>query len=162
VEVPAHRDQPAQTWVMTEAWWAATTRSPGLGSMTAYVRHALRPIMAGIRQGYRVRAAAWEQQRQHARNLAAPSAENANAPLVLRALGGRIDWVGALDKIQKELTILAFGPALVLGTVVLWVYAPFRSIPIEPIQNLAALKSADNFLTRWFGELPDITVDPIQ
>jgi hypothetical protein len=162
VEVPAHREHPAQTWVMTEAWWAATTRAPGLGSMTAYVRHALRPIMAGIRQGYSVRAAAWEQQREHARNLAAPSAENANAPLVLRAVGGRLDWVGALDKIQKELTILAFGPALVLGTVVLWIYAPFRSIPIEPIQNLAALKSADNFLTRWFGELPDITVDPIQ
>jgi hypothetical protein len=42
------------------------------------------------------------------------------------------------------------------------VYAPFRSIPIGAIQNMAALKSADNFLTRWFGELPDIISDPIQ
>jgi hypothetical protein len=45
---------------------------------------------------------------------------------------------------------------------VLWAYAPFRAIPIQPIKNMAALKSADTFLTRWFGELPDITRDPIQ
>ncbi len=41
-------------------------------------------------------------------------------------------------------------------------YAPFRAIPIAPIQNMAALKTADNFLTRWFGELPDIISDPVQ
>lgn len=162
LEVPALDSYPAQTWVMTEAWWAATTRSPGLGSMTKYVRHALRPIMAGIRQGYAIRTAAWEQQRATAIGLATTADGYANGPLVLAALRRRLDWVNLLDRIQKELTVLAFGPALVLGTVVLWVYAPFRSIPIQPIQNLAALKSADNFLTRWFGELPDITVDPIQ
>jgi hypothetical protein len=36
------------------------------------------------------------------------------------------------------------------------------TIPIAPIQNMAALKTADNFLTRWFGELPDIINDPVQ
>jgi hypothetical protein len=160
--VPEHDGHSAQAWVLTEAWWAATTRSPGLGSMTSYVRHALRPIMTGIRTGYTVRAAAWEEQRSTAIGLAAPAQDNQNGPLILAALRRRFDWVNMLDRIQKELTILAFGPALALGTAVLWIYAPFRSIPIQPLQNLAALKSADNLLTRWFGELPDITVDPIQ
>jgi hypothetical protein len=162
VDVPAHDGHDAQTWVMTEAWWAATTRSPGLGSMTAYVRHALRPIMAGIHEGYDLRAAAWQQRRTEARGYAAGNEGYANAPLVLGNLQGRVDWVGALDRIQKELTVLAFGPALVLGQIVLWLYAPLRAIPIKQVQNLAALKSADNMLVHWFGELPDITIDPIQ
>lgn len=85
--VPEHDGHSAQTWVMTEAWWAATTRSPGLGSMTSYVRHALRPIMAGIRDGYEVRAAAWEEQRATAMGLAAPAKDNQNGPLILATLG---------------------------------------------------------------------------
>jgi hypothetical protein len=48
------------------------------------------------------------------------------------------------------------------GALGLLAYAPFRAIPIAPIQNMAALKTADNFLTRWFGELPDIIDDPVQ
>jgi hypothetical protein len=76
--------------------------------------------------------------------------------------GRRTDWVDVLDRIQKELTILAFGPALALGRLALLVYAPFRAIPIAAIRTMAALKTADNFLTRWFGELPDIISDPVQ
>jgi hypothetical protein len=163
LEVPAYEGHPAQSWVLTEAWWAATTRPPGLGSMTTYVRRGLRPIMAGIRKSYDARAASWAKQRNDARAFARESPDSyLPGPLVLDATGDRIDWVNVLDRIQKELTILAFGPALVVGSVVLWLYAPFRAIPIQPIRNLAALKSADNFLTRWFGELPDITRDPIQ
>ncbi|MGD0247474.1 MAG: hypothetical protein ABSB75_00310 [Candidatus Limnocylindrales bacterium] len=163
LDVPAWDGHVAQTWVLTEAWWAATTRSPGLGSMTTYVRHGLRPIMAGIRQSYDARAASWTKERNDARAYARKSPDSyLPGPLVLGAMGGRIDWVNVLDRIQKELTILAFGPALVIGSIVLWAYAPFRAIPIQPIKNMAALKSADNFLTRWFGELPDITRDPIQ
>lgn len=163
VEVPKYEDHPAQSWVMTEAWWAATTRSPGLGSMTTYVRRALPGIMAGIRQGYRTRADAWVRRRGEARSFAKGSDAYQHSRLVLKAVPGRrSDWVDILDRIQKELTILAFGPALILGRLVLLVYAPFRAIPIQPIQNLAALKTADNFLTRWFGELPDIINDPVQ
>jgi hypothetical protein len=163
VEVPEYDGHPAQAWVMTEAWWAATTRSPGLGSMTAYVRCALPGIMSGIRQSYQQRSNQWAKKRGEARAFAKTSDGYAHSRLVLNAVPGRrADWIDVLDRIQKELTILAFGPALILGRLVLLAYAPFRAIPIATIQNMAALKSADNFLTRWFGELPDIISDPIQ
>ena len=163
VDVPEFDGHPAQSWVLTEAWWAATTRSPGLGSMTGYVRHALPGIMAGIRESYRQRADSWARRRGESRAFAKGSNGYQYGPLVLSAVPGRrSDWVDVLDRIQKELTILAFGPALVLGRLALLAYAPFRAIPIAPIQNMAALKTADNFLTRWFGELPDIISDPVQ
>lgn len=38
---------------MTEAWWAATTLSPGLGSMTSYVRHALPGDLSKLRPNLR-------------------------------------------------------------------------------------------------------------
>ena len=161
--VPEYDGHAAQSWVMTEAWWAATTRSPGLGSMTAYVRHALPGIMDGIRESYRQRADLWAARRLQARAYATNTNDYTHSGLVLGAVSARrTDWIDILDRIQKELTILAFGPALVIGRIVLLAYAPFRSIPIGAIQNVAALKSADNFLTRWFGELPDIISDPVQ
>jgi hypothetical protein len=161
--VPEYEGHPAQTWVLTEAWWAATTRSPGLGSMTGYVRHALPGIIAGIRASYRQRAELWAKRRAASLASARESNGYQHAGLVLGAVPGRgTDWVDVLDRIQKELTILAFGPALVMGRLALLAYAPFRAIPIAALQNMAALKTADNFLTRWFGELPDITTDPVQ
>jgi hypothetical protein len=167
LEIPEYAGHPAQAWVMTEAWWAATTRSPGLGSMTRYVRNALRPIMRAIRQSYQGRVDAWAVQRRQARDTAVAwdteERRYQHHDLVLGAVSKRrTDWVDVLDRTQKELTILAFGPALVIGRVVLWIYAPFRAIPISAIQNMAALKYADNVLTRWFGELPDIISDPVQ
>ena len=163
VDVPEYAGHRAETWVMTEAWWAATTRSPGLGSMTTYVRKALPGIMNGIRQSYQLRAASWARRRGQARTFAKTADAYEHGQLVLGAVPGRrTDWIDVLDRIQKELTILAFGPALVLGRIVLTIYAPFRAIPIKSIQDIAALRTADNFLTDWFGELPDIIDDPVQ
>jgi hypothetical protein len=163
LDVPAYDGHPAQSWVMTEAWWAATTLAPGLGSMTAYVSRALPGIMAGIRHSYRLRSEAWAARRSEARSFASGPAEYDHSKLVLGAVPARRrDWIDLLDRIQKELTILAFGPALVLGRIALLLYAPFRAIPIKQLQDFAALKTADNFLTRWFGELPDIIDDPVQ
>ncbi len=163
LDIPAYAGHPAQTWVTTEAWWAATTLAPGLGSMTAYVSRALPGIMAGIRQSYRVHAEAWAARRLAARAYASATPDYDQGKLVLAAVSARQhDWIDLLDRIQKELTILAFGPALVLGRIALLVYAPFRAIPIKPLQDFAAFKTADNVLTRWFGELPDIIDDPIQ
>jgi hypothetical protein len=162
LDVPEHEGHPAQTWVMTEAWWAATTRSPGLGSMTRYVSHAMGPIMAGIKAAYRLRIDARIETKSAVRSLAATDGY-AHRDLVMSAVPERRrDWIDALDWVQQELTILAFPPALVVGRVALALYAPFRAIPIQKLQQMAALKTADNWLTRWFGELPDITEDPIQ
>jgi hypothetical protein len=163
LDIPEYDGHPAQSWVLTEAWWAATTRAPGLGSMTAYVRKALPGIIGGIRRSYRLRSDSWAERRGLARDFAGASKDYEHSGLVMRSVQHRSrDWVDLLDRIQKELTILAFGPALILGRLVLMAYAPFRAIPIGAIQNVAALKTADNFLTRWFGELPDIINDPVQ
>jgi hypothetical protein len=162
LDVPSHEGHPAASWVMTEAWWAATTRSPGLGSMTRYVSHAMGPIMAGIKSAYRLRIESRTDTRTAARNLAATDGYP-HRELVMGAVPERRrDWIDVLDWIQQELTILAFPPALVVGRLGLAVYAPFRSIPIQKLQQIAMLKTADNWLTHWFGELPDITEDPIQ
>ena len=163
LDVPEYEGHPAQKWVVTEAWWAARTRAPSLGYMTTYVFHALRRIMAGIRNSYRVRRELWAKRRGDTIDYARNSAGYQHSALVLGTVGShRSDWIDVLDWIQKELTILAFGPALILGQVALAAYAPFRAIPIATLQNAAALKSVDNFLTRWFGELPDISRDPVQ
>jgi hypothetical protein len=163
LDVPEYDGHPAQRWVMTEAWWAATTRAPGLGSMTTYVRRALPGIMNGIRKSYQLRVDAWAKRSAAARSFAHASGTYQHSGLVLQAVPSpHRDWIDVLDRIQKELTILAFGPALILGQLGLLVYAPFRAIPIQAVKNLAALTAADNFLTRWFGELPDIISDPVQ
>ncbi|MFI5258393.1 MAG: hypothetical protein ACHQ01_02105 [Candidatus Limnocylindrales bacterium] len=163
VEVPEYDGHPAQSWVMTEAWWAATTRAPGLSSMTSYMRRALPGIIGGIRQSYSLRAASWEQRRTQSRAFATAANGYVHSQLLLAAVPGRQrDWIDMLDRAQRELTILALGPALILGRLILLAYAPFRAIPIKPLQNMAALRSADNVLTRWLGELPDIINDPIQ
>lgn len=37
VAIPAAADHPAQTWVMTEAWWAAQVRAPAIGEMASWL-----------------------------------------------------------------------------------------------------------------------------
>ena len=69
LDVPEYDGHPAQSWVMTEAWWAATTRSPGSGSMTAYVRHALPGSWPASGESYRLRAEAWAQRRDERHRL---------------------------------------------------------------------------------------------
>ena len=162
LDVPEWQGHHAQRWVMTEAWWAATTRPPGLGYMTDYVFDALGPIMTGIRQSYSKRKGALAQRRSRALEFAGERDDD-DSRLVRRAVRQRrFDWIDILDRAQKELTILAFGPALIIGRIALAAYAPLRAIPIPALQDAAALKSLDNYLTRWFGELPEISRDPIQ
>ena len=162
LDIPEWHGHPAQRWVMTEAWWAASTRPPALGYMTDYVFNALGPIMTGIRRSYGVRKSALADLRDGALAFAGDRDDH-DSRLVRRTVRRRrFDWIDLLDRIQKELTILAFGPALIMGRVALAAYAPFRAIPIPALQDAAALKYLDNFLTRWFGELPEISCDPIQ
>jgi hypothetical protein len=163
LDIPKHDGHAAQTWVVTEAWWASLTRAPSLDYMTRYVRRALGPIMRGIRESYTKRTADWAA-RMNLTQAAVQGLDAESVDVVRRETAPRLRWawIDWLDRFQKELTVLAFGPALVLGTVVLTVYAPFRKIPIKAISDMAILRSADTFLTRWFGELPDIIDDPIQ
>jgi hypothetical protein len=163
LDIPEYDGHAAETWVLTEAWWASLTRAPSLDYMTRYVRRALWPIMRGIRDGYEKRTADWAARLDRA-VAAVPSLDPKYVDVVRReaAPRWRWAWIDRLDRLQKELTVLAFGPALVLGTAVLTFYASFRKIPVKAIQELSILRSTDTFLTRWFGELPDIIDDPVQ
>lgn len=185
VDVPAEAEQSAQTWLLTEAWWAAQVRAPSLETMTAYLRRGLPRIIAGIKAGYEPREQAWRLRRGRSLDTAAaavrgtappvgPSgppvaapvvaAEPAQASLAAAELNPdrRWAWIETLDAIQKELTILSAGPALVLGSLVLLLYAPFRALPIAALRDAAILRSADSKLTDWFGDLPDLLDDPVQ
>ncbi|MGZ6269857.1 MAG: hypothetical protein ACXWMU_04735 [Candidatus Limnocylindrales bacterium] len=189
LDVPAEAGHPAQTWLMTEAWWAAQVRAPSLGMMTAYLRRGLPRMMAGIKAGYGPREKAWSARRERSRGTAAaasPAAgragtaappavdertaapsgsakpdQSALAAAELASHRGWV-WIDALDRIQKELTILSAGPALVVGTLVLLLYAPFRALSLGALRDAAVLRSADSKLTDWFGDLPDLLDDPVQ
>src|SRR3989304_4636911 len=60
LEIPASGDHPAQTWVVTEAWWATQMRPPKLSDVTGFLRHGLPRIARGIRAGYDEARDAWE------------------------------------------------------------------------------------------------------
>jgi hypothetical protein len=184
LDIPAYAERAAQTWVFTEAWWASQLRAPSVGTVTSYLRHGLPRILQGIRAGYDVREDAWtERVRAELATRQAPTAGPAGASgatagalegsaneqreqavLIEQALEGSRGWawIRVLDWIQKWLTILAIGPALVLGTVVLAIYAPLRAVPIKPLRDLALLRQTDNFLVQWVGDLPTLLSDPVQ
>ncbi|HXI46691.1 MAG TPA: hypothetical protein VNH13_10350 [Candidatus Acidoferrales bacterium] len=160
--IPAVGEAAAASWVITEAWWAAQIRAPSLSDAAAYVRHGLPGILRGIRDGYKVRADLWSDRLDA--ELATAAADGTTDSAAQRELRDRRRWawIDWLDGIQKWLTILAYIPALVLGSLLLAIYAPFRLIPIQAIRDAAVLRSADNFLTTWFGDLPDVLDDPVQ
>jgi hypothetical protein len=160
--IPETGQHPARSWVVTEAWWASQVRAPSLGDAAAYIRRGLPGILRGIRDGYKVRADLWAD-RLDAELKAADAAATPDSP-AQRELRERRGWgwIEGLDSVQKWLSILAYVPALVLGSLLLVVYAPFRLIPIQAIRDAAVLRSADSFLTTWFGDLPDVLDDPVQ
>ena len=162
LDLPAIDEHPARRIVVTEAWWAAQIRPPTLGAAAAYVRHGLPAILRGIRDSYSVRNQLWEA-RLTAEVSRAEAGGRADDPAIreLRQRG-RWAWVDVLDRVQRFLSILAYVPALLLGTLALLLYVPLRLIPIAAIQDAAVLRSVDNFLTTWFGDLPDLLDDPIQ
>lgn len=170
--IPAVHGHQAQTWVVTESWWAALLRAPGLDSMTTYARKGLPEIIKGIKAGYELREASWRQRREDAVAEAAAcmsepgtaADRRAEARFVLAELAPKPTWawIDVLDRIQKNLSSAFALPALALGTLVLLVYAPFRHLPITALREAAILTSADNFLTTWLGDLPDILDDPVQ
>lgn len=176
LDIPALGDHPAQTWVVTEAWWATQMRPPKLSTVTTFLRQGLPRIAQGIRAGYADREDAWRQRvgqeltavRRHAgpgRSFeGSADDQRPQADLIETTLAGadRWAWIRLLDSMQKWLTGLALAPIVLLGTLALAVYAPIRAIPFKPLRDLAILRQADNFFVRWMGELPTLLGDPVQ
>jgi hypothetical protein len=177
IDIPAYGALGAQTWIFTEAWWAAQLRPPKLGTVVAYLRHGLGRILQGIRAGYDVREKAYAARLEQELAARRTSEEEKigvlegttelqlrQASIIQETLAGarRWRWIRALDAIQRWLTIIALGPAFVLGTALLLVYAPLRAIPFKPLRDLAVLRQADNYLVQWAGDLPTLLQDPVQ
>jgi hypothetical protein len=173
LDVPEHQEDgltwPGQTWVLTEAWWAATTRPPSLGFMLTYTRRALPRIVRGIKTGYlhQMATASWQSVRVRARSAVSQPTYAGPAEarqLVLGNVPARRDWVDWLDRAQMGLSILVLPiyPVIVVGGFLSSVYGAFRSIPIRKLKELGPLQKLDTFLTKWFGGLPDISEDALQ
>jgi hypothetical protein len=163
LEILEYEGHPAQHWVITEAWWAQATRPPTLSAMTNYVRRAMFPIMFGIYRGYSQLVRKWSRRVGLARGWATQEAAGDYQRLVLDAVQTHPrDWIYWLDRIQMTLTVFAFVPIYLLSFLALLVYDPFRRIPIKALRDSTTLKAVDNFLTAWFGGLPNVADDNIQ
>jgi hypothetical protein len=163
LEIPEYAGHDAQTWILTETWWAEATRPPSLGTMTAYLRGAVWKVAGGIRRGYDQRQGEWRQESRQARDYAETAQDYEHRDLVLGSIpaSGR-DWIDWLDLTQMRLTNLALAPICFLIWLVMIPYAAFRGIPIQALKDSTTLKSLDSFLTGWFGGLPNISRDNIQ
>jgi hypothetical protein len=135
----------AQTWVMTEAWWAARVQPPSLGSMTDWIRKDFGRVVEGIRGGI-----GEEHERERRR---AASAEGLQQPAWIR----RLDEF-TVARIRPLLTLL-WGLAYLL---LLLPYALIRSLPIGPLKDAAGLRQLDSFLVDWFGDMRILLRDPAQ
>ena len=176
LEIPAIGEHAKQTWIVTEAWWATQLRPPSLGTVTAFLRHGLARIAQGIRAGYDDREDAWvaivNQELTAVRAPGgigwplegSPDEQRGEAAMIERTLAGadRWAWIRTLDSMQKWLTGLLLAPTVLVGTLLLLLYAPFRAIPFKPLRDLAVFRQADNYLVRWIGELPVLLGDPVQ
>lgn len=176
LDIPSLDAHRAQTWIFTEAWWATQMKPPSLGAVTAFLRHGLSRIAQGIRAGYEDRERAWVDRvgeelaavRRPDRSAAdlegSADQRQRQADIIEQTLvgAGRWGWIRLLDSMQKWLTALALAPIVLLGTLVLAIYAPFRAIPFGPLRDLAILRQTDNFFVRWVGELPTLLDDPVQ
>jgi hypothetical protein len=176
LEIPAVGEHVKQMWIVTEAWWATQLRPPSLGTVTAFLRHGLARIAQGIRAGYDDREDAWvalvNQELAAVRAPGgtggplegSPDVQRREAAIIERTLAAadRWAWIRTLDSTQKWLTGLALAPTVLLGTLLLLLYAPFRAIPFKPLRDFAVFRQADNYLVRWIGELPVLLGDPVQ
>ena len=161
--IEPYAGRPAQTWVLTEAWWAQSTRPPTLAAMLTYTLRALRPILRGITRGYRVLERRWSRRTEVARAYAYREHGYQHAGLVKESLAGRRhDWIYWLDMWQMHLTYVAVPAIFAVSYIALLLYDPFRRIPIKALQDSATLKSIDYKLTKWFGGLPNVSDDKIQ
>ena len=140
------RTWPAQTWVMTEAWWASRVQPPSLGSMTDWIRRDFGRVVDGIRGG-----------------IGEPRAEDRLAAVT--PSGGPTDprWVNTLDHFTvariRPLLSLLWGLTYLL---LLLPYALVRSLPIGPLKDAAGLRQLDSFLVDWFGDMRILLRDPAQ
>jgi hypothetical protein len=163
LEINEYAGHPAQTWVLTEAWWAQSTRPPTLPAMISYSLRALGPILRGITKGYHVLERRWARRTEFARGYAYREHGYQHARLVKESLSGRRhDWIYWLDMFQMRLTYIAVPAIFAVSYVALVLYDPFRRIPIKALQDSATLKSIDFKLTKWFGGLPNVSDDKLQ
>lgn len=139
---------PAQTWVMTEAWWAARVQPPSLGSMTDWIRKDFGRVVEGIRAGI-----GEEHQREMARSTAAAPNPGPEQPAWIRRLDGF-----TVARIRPLLTVL-WGLTYLL---LLLPYAFVRSLPIGPLKDAVGLHQLDSFLVDWFGDMRILLRDPSQ
>lgn len=167
LEIPAANGQPADTWLLTESYWAGEIRAPGLGASLGYLKRHLRPIIDGIARGY------GQREEQRVRRLEAliaatrASGDPGDAALAEElevADSLRWGWIEVLDRIW-QFRAVRWGLALfglAVTTLALAVYAPLRALPIKTIRDRAELAALNAWLVDWFGDIPILIEDRVQ
>ncbi len=167
VEIPAAAGRAADTWVLTEAYWAGQVRAPGLAMTLRYLRERVPSVIAGIANGYGAREPRRKERLDSLIEAAAPGPGGGADPIVReldRARSGRWAWVDWLDSFWMLLPIrwTLSTVAIVLTLAALGVYAAIRAIPIGAVSRRAELAILDSWLVEWFGDLPVLLDDRVQ
>ena len=154
---PDDDPEPAQRWIMTEAWWAARVQPPSLGTMTRWLSDDFGRVVEGIKKGFADRSGDDRRRRElyrltgvHERLMAAGIDDR------------RWAWIDRLDHLQARLLSVALGAAWVLGTILLVPYAALRALPFKALRDAIGLRQLDSFLVDWFGDMRILLHDPAQ
>ncbi len=142
--VPGHD---AQRWVLTEAWWAADVRPPGLSNMLDWLfgKGEVRCIMTGIVSGLRRNAA-----------------RRGTDPLQPDGPLGKPPRRGIADALDEVAISALF---ILLTTVVVPLYGLLRvlgSLPIPKLHDAVSTAQIDWFIQEWFGDVRVLLSDRAQ
>ena len=167
IAIPATPDQPAATWLLTEAYWAGTIRAPGFGQALGYLRSHVGAVIRGIADGYGLR-----EDRRAIRNkeiegeLAKPWAPRVKSQVdeLRRSDSWRWRWIDRLDWVWQTRVVrrTLAATATLVSVATLAVYAPLRAVPIKAIRDRAELAVLDAQIVDAFGDLPVLLDDPVQ
>jgi hypothetical protein len=130
-------DHPAQTWHVTEAWWASNVRPPTLLTMASWLATDMGRVIQAIQDAAR-----------HRSRDADPGEDEAAG------------WIRFIDWLQSFATAAIVGVLWFAGLALGLPYAILRSLPL--IGDKVAIAQLDSFLVDWFGDLRILLDDPAQ
>ena len=167
IAIPKIGEHPAETWLLTEAYWAGVVRAPSFGQALRYLQGHIAAIISGIANGYGIRE---DRRTDRLRKIidSQPEPRDARVKAEIEELQRSdslqwrwIDWLDRIWKFQVIRRLLAL-IATVVSLVALAIYAPLRAIPIKAIRERAELAALDAQLVDAFGDLPVLLDDAVQ
>src|SRR6185436_17032239 len=130
-------DYPAQTWFVTEAWWASSVQPPSLGTMGRWLVEDMGRVVSAVQQ-----------------------ASNARRDGDQPGTAGLSRWVLFVDELQSFAVPTIVGILWTIGAALGLPYSIVRSLPL--VGDKIAIAQLDTFLIDWFGDLRVLLHDQAQ